>query len=336
MRKPRRTAVFAVGIAAALGAGAPVASAVAAPADPAHSQRAVTAGQSLKIALPAPNSGSTGYHWNVSTFAPGTLVRRTSERFSGNRQVFTYRTGRPGVALLQFAYVPPGRGAEPVKRLDFKVVVNRPVRRLRCYPPGSRTVISNGKVRVFKLRRSLIIALHSRDYVHYDAYFGCDFRRDRAHPLDGSPNSSDTIGESVYQTVKLNGRVTGYLLRANCPYTVHLDGGCTEIGALAAVSQNLTTGRVIRRVYASDAAYNQVITGLVLSARGGLAWIEFHGQDVNSVHRSDQPGRNGGIATDNQELDNGEHGFVDPDSLHAEGDGFRWKNRGIRRHASLR
>jgi hypothetical protein len=30
------------------------------------------------------------------------------------------------------------------------------------------------------------------------------------------------------------------------------------------------------------------------------------------------------------------HGFVDPDSLVAEGNGFRWKHAGVKTHASLR
>jgi hypothetical protein len=339
MVKSRRTALFAVGIVAALGGTAPAASAHA----PQTSKRvAVTGGHTLQVALSAPNAGSTGYHWNVSTLAPGSLLRRTSNRFIGSRQVFTFRAGRPGVTRLRFRYVPPARGARAVRIVDLYVSVNRPAHRLRCYPAGSRTVISNGRVRVFTVRRSVLVAIDSRQLFHYNAYYGCAFRRDRAHSLDnsGSPgygwNSSDNVGDNVYRTVTLNGDVAGYLFRKDCPFG-QASGGCADILPEAIVSQNLVSGRVIRRVYPAGAPFNNVITGLVVSARGGFAWLEFEGHDVNSVHRSDQPARYGHrVATDNQVLDDGTHGYVDTDSLHAERGGFRWKNSGVRRHATLR
>jgi hypothetical protein len=331
MNRSRRTAAFA--IAAALGVSAPASAA----GTPDHQKVTVTSGSTLTIGLRAPNSGSTGFHWNVSTVAPGSLLRRTSRRFVGSNQVFTYKTRRAGVGRLHFKYVPPGRGAAPVKRLDLDVVVNRPAQRLRCYTPRSRTVISNGRVRVFKIRRSLIVALDSPYVVHYDAYYGCDLRKDRAYPLDnGGSNSSDNVGPNVYRTVELNGNVAGYIFRKACPPGTE-GGGCADILPEAIVSQNLTTGRVIRRVFPAGAPFNNVITGLVLSARGGFAWLEFAGHDINSVHRSDRPATAGHtVATEDQVLDDGMHGFVDPDSLVAEGNGFRWKHAGVKTHASLR
>jgi hypothetical protein len=339
MERPRRTAALAVGIVAALGATAPAANADA----PQTIKRVtVVSGHTLRVALRAPQAGSTGYHWNVSTFAPGSLLRRTSNRFVGSNQVFTYRAGRPGATRLRFRYVPPGRGARAVKTHDLYVSVNRPAHRIRCYPAGSRTVISNGRVRVFTIRRSVLVAINSRDVFHYNAYYGCGFRRDRAHPLDNSGalgfgwSSSDNVGDNFYSRVTLNGDVAGYLFRKDCPFG-QPSGGCADILPQAIVSQNLVTGRVIRRVYPAGAPFNFDINGFVLSARGGFAWLEFEGHDINSVHRSDRPARPGRrVAHENQVLDDGTHGFVDPDSLYAEGNGFRWKNRGIRRHASLR
>ena len=114
-------------------------------------------------------------------------------------------------------------------------------------------------------------------------------------------------------------------------------GGCPGPIPPAVISQDLGTGRVIRRVFVgTEGDAPNSVTTLLMSANGGLAWMEFEGHDVNSVHRSDHPIVGGNaVAHDNQVLDNGRHGYVDEDSMHAVRGGFRWKNNGTVRRASL-
>ena len=300
------------------------------------SARSVTGGHTLKVSLRPPNSGSTGYHWRVSTLAPKSLLRRTSNRTRRGRQVFTFRAGSPGITILRFRYVPPARGAKPVRRLDLPVVVNPRHQRLRCYAPHTRTVLSNTRARVFRIKRSFTLAEFFRMRTNYYEYFGCDFRRDRAYPL-ANLGSHGTENASVnrYQTVLLRGSVAGYVVHKSCP--LRLAGGCPGPIPPSVVSQDLRSGKVIRRVYVgTDGDLANRVTGLVLSSNGGLAWMEYEGHDVNSVHRSDHPVVGGNaIAHDHQVLDDGRHGYVDDDSLRALRGGFRWKNNGTVRRASL-
>jgi hypothetical protein len=333
MNRSSRAATFVVALVAVGAWAMPAAAATR------YSTASVTGGGRLLVTLPAPNAGSTGYHWAVSTQAPKSLLRRTSNRFSGNRQLFTFRAGRAGVALLRFRYVPPGRGRKAIKRYFLTVEVNRPAPRLRCYPPHSHTVISNAQARLFWIRRSVTIAVGSAPYRYtYRQYYGCAFSRERAHPLDNlGSNGSANAGDNSYNLIRLKGTTAGFMLAKGCPFV--LGGGC-GIGPFVVSSQDLRTGRLIRRVRIGDFAQSEGpndVSGLVMSRRGGLAWIEFEGRDVNSVHRSDKGPKAGRrSAHDNTVLDNGLHGYVDFDSLHAESGGFRWKNRGVFRHASLR
>jgi hypothetical protein len=301
----------------------------------ANSTVTLPGGHVLRVSLRPPDSGSTGYHWRASTLAPKSLLRRTSNRTIRGRQVFTFRAGSPGITRVRFRYVPPARGAKPVRRIDLNVVVNPRHQRLRCYAPRTRTVLSNTRARVFRIRRSFTIATEFVERKHYYAYFGCDFRRDRAHPL-ANLGSNGSLNASVnrYATVLLRGNVAGFILHKGCPFVV---GGCPGPIPPAVVSQDLGTGRVIRRVFVgTEGDAPNSVPALLMSANGGLAWMEFEGHDVNSVHRSDHPIVGGNaVAHDNQVLDDGRHGYVDEDSMHAVRGGFRWKNNGTVRRASL-
>jgi hypothetical protein len=302
----------------------------------ANSTVTLSGGHVLRVSLRPPNSGSTGYHWRASTVAPKSLLRRTSNRTVRGRQVFTFRAGSPGVTRIRFRYVPPARGAKPVRRIDLTVVVNPRHKRLRCYAPHTRTVLSNTRARVFRMRRSFTLATEFVQRTRYWAYFGCDFRRDRAHPLANlGSNGSINASENNYATVLLRGSVAGYILRKGCLLAFP---GCLNAHIPAVVSQDLRTGRVIRRVFVGSAhdEFGNPVPTLLMSANGGLAWMEFEGHDVNSIHRSDHPIVGGNaIAHDNQVLDDGQHGYVDEDSLHAVRGGFTWKRGGTVRRASL-
>lgn len=329
MNRSRRTAALAVALTAVGAAGLP-ATASALPL-----QAKVTSGHSLVVKLRAPKAESTGYHWAVSTRAPKSLLRRTSNSFAGKRQVFTFRAGRPGATVLRFRYVPPGRGRKAIKRYELTVEVNRPARRLRCYPPRSHTVISNGKARIFWIRRSVTIAVSGPVERHtYKQYYGCAFSRERAHPLDNiGPNGPLGAARNRYGLIRMNGTTAAWRLDQPCPFIYQ--SGCPD-GSSVLSSQDLRTGRVIRRVTIGNYPTN-VVTGLVLSRRGGIAWIEFMGNDENLVYRSDRAPKAGRrTAYDSRLLDDGLHGYVDPDSLAAEGNGFRWKRDGVLQHARLR
>jgi hypothetical protein len=335
MHRSFRAATVVVAL-LALGAFAPTAFASAVTATASSSKITLRGGHVLRVSLRPPDSGSTGYHWNVSTPAPRPLLRRTSDRTSHGSQVFTFRAGRAGVTVLHFRYVPPGRGAKPVNRLDLRVVVDPPAQRLRCDPPHSRTVLSTRRARIFSVRRSVVVALHGVHVFHYNALYGCDFHRQRAHPIANlGSNHSDNASANRLGAVKLKGRIAGFVLYKGCRFAVLGDGACIEPYPPALVSQDLGTGRVIRRVFTKGFPAHPVIR-FVMSGRGGLAWMEYEGNNVNSVHRSDHPIVGGNaIATDNQVLDDGRHGYVDDDSLYGIRDGFRWKSAGVVKKASL-
>jgi hypothetical protein len=293
-------------------------------------------GEKLRIKLRPADSGSTGYHWRVSKVPARRLLRLVSAHRSrtGKFQVFTYRARRRvGETDLQFKYMPPGRHRRAADTVDLSVAVNRHPPKYGCHPKGSETVARNGKVRVFKIQRS-VIEFHSRQ--RYTAYYGCELRKKRAYLLDNfGPDRPDNASQNDYSTFRLRGTKVAYVFRKECPFA----RDCTDQSYRYVESQSLHTGRMLRSVPVRIGPAVNGVSDIVLTRSGGLAWIEndAYKQNVNLVIRSDQPPkRRGRIAHDDTILDFGEDGYVAPQSLERDGGDVTWVHAGARRRATLR
>jgi predicted secreted protein len=296
-------------------------------------------GQTLTIKLRPADSGSTGFHWRVAKRPARSVLRLKSDRTtSGGQQVFIYRARGAGGTILKLQYVGPARHARALKTFRLTAIVNTPEPKYDCNASGaseSSTVARSGLARVFKVRRTAFIEQGDRPArVGYDAYYGCELSQDRAVRLG---NIVDLVNPHRFWNVTLRGAVVGFVHQQGCPFN---GNGCETIPPEVA-SQDLHTGRVIRAVVVGSCGpgCDNPVTGLVLSATGGLAWIEHTGlasPASNVVRRSDLPAQPGqAFATDVVVLDNGDQGLVDPDSLEPDSTEVTWLRAGTLQRAPL-
>ena len=338
MKNARRTAVFALAL-IAIGGGAPSAAGAKTVGPGASgSEVPLTRGDSLTIALRPADSGSTGFHWRVARKPAKSVLRLTSRvrTIDGTRERFTYRAVRAGVASLKLQYVPPARHARAVKTFRLTVVVNAPEPKLDCNASGqveSSTVARSGLARVFKVRRTVFVSQGGTPVrVGYDAYYGCELAQDRAFRLG---NIVDLVNPHQFWNVTLRGDVVGFVHQQRCPF----DGQGCESSPPDVESQDLHTGKVIRAITVGSCGpgCDNPVSGLVMSAGGGLAWIEQSSGGVNVVRRSDvAPEPDETFATDSEYLDMGDQGPVDPDSLQLQGTDVTWLRGGTLQRAPLR
>jgi hypothetical protein len=294
-------------------------------------------GQSLTIKLAPANSGSTGYHWRVARKPARSVLRLTSSRSNGTQQVFTYKARRSGVTSLKLQYEPPARHARAVKTFRLTTVVNAPEPIFDCNASGARessTVATSGLARVFKVRRTAFVSAGGTPLrVGYDAYYGCV--SGNAFRLGNLVSLTNPID---FWNVTLRGALVAFVYRPRCPFNGQ---GCEGFTPYV-VTQDLRTGKVIRAVAvgACGPGCDNRVTGLVISATGGLAWIEqspFGGVVHNQVRRSDAPAKPGeAFATDDEFLDLDDNGVVDPDSLEPDGTEVTWMRGGTLQRAPLR
>jgi predicted secreted protein len=339
----RRIATLALASVSVLGVATTGASAKTVGQQASGSTVSLSTGQSLAIKLRPADSGSTGYHWHVATRPARSVLRLASNTVTGSYQRFVYTGGGAGRTSLKLQYVPPGRAADPVKTFRLTVKVRAPAPRLGCTPGGSNTIAQNDVARVFKIRRSVtLVQGGKRHRYRYDAYYGCELSRDIAYELDNTGDTGRTgdanASQNAYPNLTLRGRRVGYVFVKGCPFSVN---GCPGSPQHFVDSQDLRTGRLIRRVAVdADTAGSYPVSGLLMSAAGGLAWIEnVRATDTaparNAVRRSDLPRNQGeAYATDFTTLDPGDG--VDPDSLRLEGPNVTWLRGGALQTAPLR
>jgi hypothetical protein len=251
----------------------------------------VLKGQTLRVVLRPGGSASTGYHWVLKREGTRPSLRLLSSHASrdGKRQVLRFKARRAGWTRFEFRYMPPGRGRRAARFAELNVAANRRVPRYGCHPKGSKTVVANSEVRVFRKRRSIFIphAISSRTAV----YYGCERAQNRAYPLDRASNSQETVRGNRYSHFRLRGTKVGYFVAQGCTLDAY-SRGCD--GASGRVRSNdLHSGATIRSTAvasSSNGPYPVDVTDLVMSPLGGLAWIEDDtGLDMAAVLRSDQP-----------------------------------------------
>jgi predicted secreted protein len=120
------TATLTLACTILLGAGAGAASAKTVGEKASGSTVSIAKGGKLVIKLGSPNSGSTGYHWDVTKKPASSVLRLKSNRTSGDFQRFTYRGRGVGKTSLTIKYVPPGQGRTAVKTFKLTVKVRAP------------------------------------------------------------------------------------------------------------------------------------------------------------------------------------------------------------------
>jgi hypothetical protein len=283
----------------------------------------VLKGQTLRVKLPAQNSGSTGYSWRAHGRQKPEL-RLQSHRTSsdGGSQVFAYRVLRAGVAGLRFNYVSPGRKVRVARRFKLGVYVNNRWRAPGCHPKGARTVAENSKVRVFTLQRRVYSPV-SDEPTPFTGYFGCVLGG-RAFGFDGADSNDPEKSipfANVYSHVTLRGTKFGHAFST--------DGTVLHPAAdgyYVARTIDIGEGRVVRAAYPAQGGpgWNNPIEDLVMSDTGGLAWTEAS-REGTIVARSDEPAtRAGGVAGDRTVIDDGQSGTVDPTSLTLDGGDVTW------------
>jgi hypothetical protein len=302
------------------------------------SELPLVTGQSLTVNLKPPNSGSTGFHWRFAQRPAKSVLRLTSNRRIGTHQRFRFKARRGGVANFKLQYVPPARHARAVKTFRLTVVVNAPEPKLDCTASGasgSSTVATSGLARVFKVRRTVWVSFGGAPVREgYDAYYGCATPEGRAFRLGNIVSLTNPL---EFWNITLRGTKVGFVFLPRCPF----NNGC-ENNPPYVVSQDLVSGKVIRAVGvgACGPGCPNSVSGLVLSATGGLAWIEqspFDGVTHNQVHRSDAPAPPGEtVATDSEVLDPDDTGVVDPDSLEPDSTEVTWLHGGTLQRAPLR
>jgi predicted secreted protein len=338
LNNPRRTAIFAIA-SIAMGLAASTADAKTVSNGANRSTVPLTRGESLLIKLAPADSGSTGYHWRVAKKPAQSVLRLTAHRQAsdGKQELFRYKARRGGVANLELQYVSPGRDRRVAKRFALTTVVNAPEPKLDCSATGgSPTVAESGQARVFRVRRSAWVSRGSTGLrVGYDAYYGCANDRETAFRLG---NIVDLISPHEFWNITLRGSLVGFVHGVRCP----LNGDGCERGGLDVQSQDLRTGKVIRDVGTGSCGpgCDNTVTGLVMSASGGLAWIErsaYEDPTHNLVLRSDAPSAGGETVSEDPEiLDLDEKGEVDPDSLERDGGEMTWLRGGKLQRAALR
>lgn len=305
-------------------------------------------GQTLQIDVKPANSGSSGYHWRVAKRPKGSVLRLVSRHAVRNpaRQRFTFQTSGAGVTSFKLQYVSPGRHPRVAKTYRHTVAVNKLLPQLDCFGSGRSTslVAQTSAARVFGVNRTIrafVFGSKTVERVSYEVFLGCADAEGHAHEL-GTPQAEAGLGShatpaDVYD-VTLRGTVAGYAFKPACPIVIQSSFGCGFTSATAVVAQDLNGGKLIRAegVGTSGPDDENRLTGLVVSASGGLAWSEL-GHDgatnVGIVLRSDeQPDQSGPF--DVAQLDFGAD--VDPNSLLFDGTNVSWQKGGKTQHARLR
>jgi predicted secreted protein len=346
MDRGRLTASFALAACIVLGVGASSASAKTVVGDETGSIVSLTTGETLLIKLKPPNSASSGYHWRVANKPKASVLRLKSNRTSrdGSQQWFTYVARGVGGGTLKLQYVPPSRGGRARKTFNILVLVNEPAPKLGCVQAGSgfaSVVAQSGLAQVFTVRRRVAHRYGpGARTTSYDAWYGCEFSQHRAYQLHDSPSPED-IGRDEFANVTVRGTKVGFVVQDGCPFGPDSDGACPDRAVPLVESQDLHTGAVIRSIgiYAGPSPLNTV-TGLVMSATGGLAWIEkqYEVEVPARVLRSDDvPPRTSELGFQEPDvLDTGDNGEIDLDSLGFDGTDVTWVRDGKRQRAPLR
>jgi hypothetical protein len=308
----------------------------------------IEVGETLQISLKPSNSGSSGYHWRVAKKPKGSVLRLLSNRTASGpaRQVFTYRARGAGLTSLKLEYVAPGRGGRVTKTFRQKVLVNKPMPRLDCTGSNRRIslIAQTGSARVFKVRRTVrVLARAAGGRVvrqSYDVFLGCAFAEGRTHELGGYTAAGPDAAENTAFNVTLRGTVVGYVFDKGCPFEVQANSTCTSEPGTHVAAHDLNGGKLIRAIdvdlFAAD-AFNDV-SGLVVSAAGGLAWTEVShagAKPSTAVLRSDAPAKPGQtVANDRETIASGAD--VDADSLYFDGTNVSWSQGGSVQRAPLR
>lgn len=344
MTNRRCAGVSALTIAVLLAAAVPSAEAATAGPSANGKSASVLAGESLTITLKPGDSGSSGFHWRVAGKPAKKVLRLTSHHATngGAQEIFDYKALQPGATSLKLQYLGPARHAKPVKTFRLTVLINEPEPQLDCGATGryadSSPVARSGTAVVFKLRRTAFLSEFGKPVKQsYDAYYGCALSVNRAFRLGGIV---DLTQPHDFWNVELHGTAVGFVQGGRCQF----DGnnGCNP-ARRTVESQDLRTGNVIRVVGVGhlfpSPDETDPVSGLVVSATGGLAWIEQSRDDMgqvdNEVLRSDAPAQTGNtVATDSTRLDGGK--LVDPDSLEQDGNYAVWARDGARQSAPLR
>jgi hypothetical protein len=294
----------------------------------------VLKGQTLRVKLPAGNSGSTGYHWQQDKQARELRLASHRPSSDGRFDVFAYRTQRAGIASLPFSYRAPGRDGGVARRFDLVVFANNRWRAPGCRPKGSRTIVQNSKARVFTLKRKVYWEFSEKP-VAFTGHFGCVFGG-RAFGFDeedsNNPEKAIPLGREYFLPT-LRGTKFGHAL---------LDGGTLAHpytdAFYVARTIDLRKGKVIREASPAQGGpgLNDRIEDLVMSASGGLAWTEASREGAVVARSDEPPSSAGGVARDRTVLDDGQSGAVDPKSLELDGADVTWLRGGALQRAPLR
>jgi predicted secreted protein len=340
MNRSRVKAALASALVASGVAAAPAANAatVGPGANGGHAE--LLAGQTLTINVTPANSGSTGFHWQVATKPSKKVLHLTSNRRSGDgkRQVFKYKALAPGATSLRLRYRPPGKG-KTAKTFRLAVLVNEQEPALDCAAIGHRTayaiVARSGPAIVFKIRRTVFFWEGTSQKEEYDAYYGCELSQDHAFRLGAVAGRSNP---HEFSNVTLRGTVVAYVHDVDCAFG---NGDCLGVPRTVE-SQDLHTGNLIRVLSVGMfGGEDHVVTGLVMSPAGGVAWIEQgkspEGTVATEVFSSDAPAPSTApYAQDQTTLDDGQQGAVDPDSLLYDGTNVKWTRGGAQQQAPLK
>jgi hypothetical protein len=312
----------------------------------------IEVGETLKVSLSPPNSGSSGFHWRVAKRPRGSVLRLVSNRTTGRRarQVLVYKARGAGFTRLRLQYVAPGRHGRVARTFRFAVAVNTPMPQLDCDGSGRpiRPIAQTGSARVFSVRRTVRVYAFAGvvERLSYDVFLGCAFAEGRTHQLGayavstGSLGSAPDAGENELFDLTMRGTVVGYAFEPGCPFEARETVNCTSEPGPVVAAQDLNGGRVIRGTFVETSGpddYNRV-AGLVVSPAGGIAWMEVghhEGQPEVFVRRSDGPAPPGAAPVEDAEtLDSGAD--VDRDSLFYDGTNIEWRKAGVAQRAPLR
>ncbi|HET6868067.1 MAG TPA: hypothetical protein VFH80_19295 [Solirubrobacteraceae bacterium] len=175
----------------------------------------------------------------------------------------------------------------------------------RCGPASARTLVGDGRVRV---------------YVLHQVVYGCSVARGRSFRLG---HASRALAESRVGPVAVAGDVAGYGLQSFGVDTV----------TATIVVRRLTDGTEVKELRATRAVGAeafQSIGSVAVLASGAVAWI---GSEHSIVgHRSAIEVHAAGAGGD-RVLDSGAN--VDPASLRLHGSRLSWVDGGATRHATL-
>jgi hypothetical protein len=141
----------------------------------------------------------------------------------------------------------------------------------------------------------------------------------------------------MFSNVTLRGTIVGYAVQFRCPL---FDGNGCDIDGSTFESQDLHSGKVIRSIAVGGGGItaSNGFDGPVVSATGGLAWIEHEAYSPYGtvVLRSDSPVTDPRAAIEPDRLDEGPAGTIDPDSLGFDGTDMTWRRDGVLKRAPLR